>query len=812
MRAARYRLRLELRTGWRACVALGVVVGIVGGAVLALAAGSRRTDSAYRRFVKAQNAFDVVVTVDTYAFDSRGPRPISVEQIRKLPHVADVAEANSFFVIDFGAGVGVLVPADGRIGTEINRYKMLRGRPLDPKNPTEAVISFSLADEYDIEIGDKIPILSDDVMGPIPPDAPKELIAARKRVLDVVPDNEMTVVGIEASPNEFPPQIEGTGRYLIHASPALAPIARDIELFSEGHRLALVRLDRGARDTDAFLQAFDRIGPIANVQVQHDKTVGVNRSMHTQAVALRLLALLTAIAGALILWQLLARLMYLDQSDGRVLAALGMGHRGRWTVGLGRAATIGLFGACVSVVVALLASPFFPTGLARTAEPSPGFDIDVAVLGLGAFAVAAGVVVLAAWPAWRAARVVGDDTNPRRLSFVARLVGHGRAPVPLSTGVRLALDPGRGGNATAVRSSLAAVTLGVATLVAAITFGAGLTHLLTTPALYGKSWDVALTTYDASLPEDGVPVLAADKRVQGVAVGRLRAAFSINGLRVDGLAVDTVSGHLEPVILAGRPPRADDEIALGTRTMRALHVGLDDDVDAKSFSSDRPGAKLRVVGRAVFPLFGELGRLGDGAFVTRAAWARVQDERLDPVTEAVLVRLAPGADQQAVIRDLEHGMGDPAYGVAVISQGKPTDIVNFGRVEDTPYLLGAVLAILSIVTLTYLLLSALRRRRRDLAILKTLGFVRRQVRSMIAFQATTLVAVALAIGIPFGIVMGRWLWIRFAGDLGIVAVPVVPVLTLALAALVAVVIGNLVAAAPATFAARTKPATVLRSE
>ena len=165
-----------------------------------------------------------------------------------------------------------------------------------------------------------------------------------------------------------------------------------------------------------------------------------------------------------------------------------------------------------------------------------------------------------------------------------------------------------------------------------------------------------------------------------------------------------------------------------------------------------------------------------------------------------------------MIHDLEGGMGDQPYGVAVISQGKPTDIVNFGRVEGTPYLLGAVLATLSIVTLTYLLLSALRRRRRDLAILKTLGFVRRQVRSMIACQATTLVAVALVVGVPLGIVTGRWLWVRFAGDLGIVAVPVVPVLTLAVAALVAVVIANLVAAAPAAFAARTKPATVLRSE
>jgi len=232
VRAVRYRLRIELRTGWRACLALGLVVGIVGGAVLALAAGSRRTDSAYRRFVTAQDAYDVMATIDTLAFDGQDVQSVPVEQIRKLPHIADLAVVHSFFVIDFGAGVGVLVPSDGRVGAEINRYKMLRGRRLDPSNPAEAVVSFSLADEYHIDVGDKIPILSDDVMGPVPPDAPTKLIDARKRILDVVPDNEMTVVGIEASPNEFPPQIEGTGRYLIHASPALSPIRNNQDIRS----------------------------------------------------------------------------------------------------------------------------------------------------------------------------------------------------------------------------------------------------------------------------------------------------------------------------------------------------------------------------------------------------------------------------------------------------------------------------------------------------------------------------------------------------------------------------------------------------
>ena len=108
----------------------------------------------------------------------------------------------------------------------------------------------------------------------------------------------------------------------------------------------------------------------------------------------------------------------------------------------------------------------------------------------------------------------------------------------------------------AVRSSLAAVTLGVTTLVAAVTFGAGLSHLLATPALYGQSWDVGLTTYDDLLPTRGVPILTADRHVAGVAVGRLQVGFDLDGRRVDGLAVDTVDGRLGPTILEGRRPPA----------------------------------------------------------------------------------------------------------------------------------------------------------------------------------------------------------------------------------------------------------------
>ena len=101
---------------------------------------------------------------------------------------------------------------------------------------------------------------------------------------------------------------------------------------------------------------------------------------------------------------------------------------------------------------------------------------------------------------------------------------------------------------------------------------------------------------------------------------------------------------------------------------------------------------MHIVGARCSRCSVTLGRLGDGAFTTTAGWQRIQGARLDTASKTMLVRLAPERRSRHRGPDLEHRLGDPLYGVAVISQGKPTDIVNFGRVENTPYLLGAVLA------------------------------------------------------------------------------------------------------------------------
>jgi ABC-type antimicrobial peptide transport system permease subunit len=121
------------------------------------------------------------------------------------------------------------------------------------------------------------------------------------------------------------------------------------------------------------------------------------------------------------------------------------------------------------------------------------------------------------------------------------------------------------------------------------------------------------------------------------------------------------------------------------------------------------------------------------------------------------------------------------------------------------------LSLLALVTIVHLLLTSVRRRRRDFAVLRSIGFTRRQVRAAISWQAGTLTAVALSLGIPLGIVCGRVAWRLFAGQLGIVPVVVLPVI-LVLVVPAALALAVAVAAVPGESAARSRPAEILRSE
>jgi predicted lysophospholipase L1 biosynthesis ABC-type transport system permease subunit len=254
-------------------------------------------------------------------------------------------------------------------------------------------------------------------------------------------------------------------------------------------------------------------------------------------------------------------------------------------------------------------------------------------------------------------------------------------------------------------------------------------------------------------------------------------------------------------VLDGREPRSADEIALGRATLRQLGGSLGDLVQVEG-SGGRHA--LRVVGEVLLPGASLDLTMSTGAVLTvnglRAVLPNARPNQF-------VVQYASRADQEAAYASLRRD-----FGPTVLRALPAEEVENLRRVSGLPFLLAALLAVLGAATLSHLLVTSVRRRRQDLAVLKTLGFVRRQVSATVAWQATTIAAVALLVGIPLGVAAGRWAWVLVNQGLGSPAGPVTPALPVLLVVPATILVANLVAAIPARAAASTRPAVVLRSE
>jgi ABC-type antimicrobial peptide transport system permease subunit len=176
---------------------------------------------------------------------------------------------------------------------------------------------------------------------------------------------------------------------------------------------------------------------------------------------------------------------------------------------------------------------------------------------------------------------------------------------------------------------------------------------------------------------------------------------------------------------------------------------------------------------------------------------------------ADLQRIATEADRAFAAVPGGEGQGDT---VSVVGVQRPAEIVTYRTMGITPALLVSALAVGAIVALGLTLAASVRRRRRDLALLKTLGFTQRQLVAAVAWQASVAGVIGIVIGVPLGIIVGRWLWSLFARQIYAVPQPSVPVLSVVLVALGALVLANVVAAWPGLVAARTPTALLLRAD
>lgn len=855
LEVARYRMRATFGHRWRAYVTLVVLIGFLGGLGLGGLAAARRTQSSFSSFLAASNPSSLDVTV--YGAQS-GPggnpsyNPALTSAIARLPGVTHVAPG---FVV-----IGAPLTADGAPRITVtglaypvasvnglfysqDRVAVTRGRIASPNRPDEIMMAPSVAKLLGFHVGETIPFgfYSNEQQN-----LPGFGTAAVKPALRI----NMRLVGLAVYNSEIVEDDVDINPTFIPLTPAFA--RQVLALKSQQMAGALVfgiQTNRGTGLLPLVEREISKLIPANSIYTYHalapvaDKA---DRALRPISIALGVFGAVTLLAAVLVAAQLVARRFRTEAVDRDVLRALGAGPVDTVLDSLIGVEGAILLGILLAAGIAILLSPIAPLGPVRSVYPSLGFAFDWTVLGFGmltlfvlltAICVALG---FASAPHHLALR-------PRlRLSSGARIVAStARAglPAPGVVGVRMALEPGEGRSAVPVRSALLGSILAVTLVVTTITFASSLQTLVSNPSLYGWNWTYILNPVGSgggNVPQVAFTMLHNDPFVAAY------SGASYNDIEIDGQAVpfliEDAGAPVAPPILSGQSVEAAHQIVLGAATIAQLHKHLGDYVtvtygapaDAPVYV---PPTRLRIVGTATFPAVGFASTVSDHTSMGTGALLAYQDVSKtfaaavnsgpDPALDGpnlALVRLKPDAPPRAALASLQRiaRASDQAFanvpggsaGNGIVVQGvqRPAEIVNYKTIGITPALLVSGLALGAIAALALTLLASVRQRRRDLALLKTIGFVRRQLAAAVAWQATVAAVVGIVVGVPLGVIAGRWLWTLFAEQIYAVPYPTVPVLSLVLVGAGTLLLANVIATVPARTAARTPTAFLLRAE
>ncbi|MGH9247076.1 MAG: FtsX-like permease family protein, partial [Acidimicrobiales bacterium] len=376
-------------------------------------------------------------------------------------------------------------------------------------------------------------------------------------------------------------------------------------------------------------------------------------------------------------------------------------------------------------------------------------------------------------------------------------------------GVQFALR-GRGGRAVPAAGMVAVGVIGVATLAAVLTFAASSTHLLDTPRLYGFNWDVTIGDGfgETDLRADAERTLAGDPRVAAYATGTIDGATV--GDRSTALYVlDPVVGSLEPTMVEGRLPYGPGDAVVAAAVADRLGLELGDRFEVRRdpsevFSGGRAGREqFEAVGIGLFPAIGGIvtNTLGEGVGLTAEGFGNLVGGEFPH--DVVFIRAVEGrADELAADLAAE----------GVVPAAEPTELASYGRLSYLPGLIAGIVALVAGAALAHGVVTGVRDRRRDVALLRAVGFSRRQVGAVARWQALTVLALSTVVGVPLGVVGGRRGWAWFADVQHVLEEIVAPWPPLAVTVAGLAVLFLAVATLAARPAARLPLAAVLRSE
>jgi len=823
--AAFYYWRGTRRRSRRQVLVMALICGLLGTVALGALAGARRTDTAYARYLHAINSSDVLVNVP-------GPVLPVIRQVERLPGVASAAAVvglNADPVVhgkvnDAWLSNGLTGSLDGE-GFRQDRMTVLAGRLPRPGATDEVALTQGQARFFHTGVGGHVTY---------------ELYRTNLTTNASIPAGRSTfvVTGIVDLPPVLGDQFDEVNNAVLPPAATARHLDGEFAFGWVGLRLTagsagIPALQRRLATVAAGVDRIFHVPPgtirlnIRRLDIVHHE---VQQGIEPQAVALAVLGGVAALALLVLAGQAMMQLLDRSAPDLAGLRAMGASRtQAALATGLAGAAPV-LGGTALAVAGAVAVSPLAPVGAVREFDPARGVRADPLVLAGGGCVLAAVLLAVLAVLAWRSVRPPGG-TPAARASSVAAAAAAAGLPVSAVVGTREALERGAGRRPVPVLATLAGSVVAVMAVTMTVVFGASLTGLVAKPARYGWNWTLLMDTQGGY---SSWPPALMDSLVGGQPGVTGWSTFAFTQIPIDGQNVPVLGltrhlGSVEPPTTSGHAITGPGQIELGVATLRQLGRQIGDTV---TVGSGRHRRTLTIVGTVTLPSIGltltDHVSLGRGAMLADSTLLAAQGLSPGQAAQAALSRVSVPAFPSAVAIDLAPGVSGKAL-VARITRANPggtpggtyrlpTDrirgaaIVDAARMGSQPLTLALAVAAGAVLSLALALLASVRRRRRELALLKTLGLTRRQVMAAVAWQASVILVVAALVGVPLGVAAGRWAWVAFATSLGAVPMPVVPVPVLLAGCGVLLAAGNLLAAVPGAVAARTPPAAVLRAE
>ncbi len=849
-----------LRRRWTAMTPLVLLVAAGTTGTMVAIAGAERTSDAYPRYVGASDVGDVVLNS---ALNTRDIDAV----IRSLPNVAQVTSHTTFSVsLDDGrprtrgevedgnvSNTTVLGSVDGRYIT-MDRPVVRSGRL--PTGTAEAVLTEAAAAAEGLQVGDVTPVAfwGTSAAETLTDEAREAFVAEEVSPLGV---EQVQVVGIVTMADEaLPDGLFPRERMVVSAdlaqrygcltglpvagstSDEAALVLRPLDC-AVAYRYYSLALDGGAGAVAPTLDAFlreaaglnDELAQLTGSSELEEEAPSyflvatatdperqrVEDAIRPTVTALIVLGAAAAAVTLTLGGLAVARELQRSRREQEQWHEMGIDGRAR-ALAIGTPPVLGvLVGTITSIPIAWLLTTG-PLGLVRVLEPDPARQLTrgAALAGVGTGLVLA---ALAAALALRSARSPSNVSAPRRPRTLTSLAG----PPDVVYGLRSALSQRAAG--TLVGGG--AVVVGV--LLAALVFGASQATLVSTPRWYGWPWDVATMTgggygdLDLARAEEA---LADDPDIESWTVLGFLSEVALNGEPMLTMFGFDRTADLDLPLVDGVLPREDGEVAIGLGTARAHGLEVGDTVEIGGTFAPRPAT---VTGIVVFPALGPFNsdRLGAGTGLLlpeEMSTAAASDLFGSPEEgEAAVQRLATfvgvdlrdDRDTVATRTRLQEELvtlGAFGEGLDLSTPIRPAAVIDARSTRSIPTAVAMVFTAVAAVGLAFASWVSARTRRRELDVLRALGFSGRQVRRSVRVQSFATALGALVIGVPLGVVLGRTLWTAFARQLGVVSSPTIPVLLVPLTLVGAIALALLAAQLPAHLAGRSRPAAGLRME